>query len=179
MWKEPRLRLDFRCAAGIGAEDALTLVLELPAFVAAADPAALFCGELVDGILRVGFALELVECLAIGLRERDVASRQRIVRTDHLFDIKRCLGTVEARQRRRFLDGRHFRALDEDGNPATPERSCKPASAHVLMSRHADGRAVSFFGDLHVMGKEGVQFYTRQKLVLSRWDNTYKRTMGW
>lgn len=37
----------------------------------------------------------------------------------------------------------------------------------------------SFFGDLHVMGTEGVLFYTRQKLVLSRWDNTYRRTMGW
>lgn len=47
------------------------------------------------------------------------------------------------------LDGRYFQALDEDGNSATPERSCKPATAHVLMSRHADGRMVSFFGDLH------------------------------
>ena len=37
----------------------------------------------------------------------------------------------------------------------------------------------SFYGDLHVMGVEGVQFYTRQKLVLSRWDNTYRRSMGW
>ena len=37
----------------------------------------------------------------------------------------------------------------------------------------------SFYGDLHVMGVEGVQFYTRQKMVLSRWDSTYKRTMGW
>lgn len=37
----------------------------------------------------------------------------------------------------------------------------------------------SFFGDLHVQGTEGVQFYTRQKVVLSRWDNTYKRTQGW
>jgi malonate-semialdehyde dehydrogenase (acetylating)/methylmalonate-semialdehyde dehydrogenase len=37
----------------------------------------------------------------------------------------------------------------------------------------------SFYGDLHVMGVEGVQFYTRQKMVLSRWDSTYKRSMGW
>jgi len=59
--------------------------------------------------------------------------------------------TVLAREEPEWavLDGRHFRALDEDGNPATPERSCKPASAHVLMSRHPDGRTVSFFGDLH------------------------------
>lgn len=27
----------------------------------------------------------------------------------------------------------------------------------------------SFFGDLHVQGKEGIQFYTRQKVTLARW----------
>jgi malonate-semialdehyde dehydrogenase (acetylating)/methylmalonate-semialdehyde dehydrogenase len=27
----------------------------------------------------------------------------------------------------------------------------------------------SFFGDLHIQGKEAVQFYTRQKVVSSRW----------
>lgn len=37
----------------------------------------------------------------------------------------------------------------------------------------------SFFGDLHIQGIEGVMFYTRQKLVLSRWDNTYRRVQGW
>jgi len=37
----------------------------------------------------------------------------------------------------------------------------------------------SFFGDLHVQGVEGVMFYTRQKIVLSRWDNAYRRTQGW
>ena len=37
----------------------------------------------------------------------------------------------------------------------------------------------SFFGDLHVQGTEGVMFYTRQKIVLSRWDNGYRRTQGW
>src|SRR5205823_711070 len=47
------------------------------------------------------------------------------------------------------LDGRYFRALDEEGNPATPERVAKPAEARVLMSLVPDGRAVSFWGDLH------------------------------
>ena len=47
------------------------------------------------------------------------------------------------------LDGRYFRALDEEGNPATPERSAKPSAVRVLMSLRPDGRAVSFFGDLH------------------------------
>jgi malonate-semialdehyde dehydrogenase (acetylating)/methylmalonate-semialdehyde dehydrogenase len=27
----------------------------------------------------------------------------------------------------------------------------------------------SFFGDLHIQGREGVMFYTRQKTTLSRW----------
>jgi len=47
------------------------------------------------------------------------------------------------------LDGRYFRALDEEGRPANPERVAKPAAVRVLMSLLADGRAVSFFGDLH------------------------------
>jgi malonate-semialdehyde dehydrogenase (acetylating)/methylmalonate-semialdehyde dehydrogenase len=37
----------------------------------------------------------------------------------------------------------------------------------------------SFFGDLHVQGTEGLMFYTRQKVVLSRWDASYRRTQGW
>jgi malonate-semialdehyde dehydrogenase (acetylating)/methylmalonate-semialdehyde dehydrogenase len=37
----------------------------------------------------------------------------------------------------------------------------------------------SFFGDLHVQGIEGVMFYTRQKVVLSRWDANYERRLGW
>ncbi|MDP3160596.1 MAG: FAD-dependent oxidoreductase [Reyranella sp.] len=48
-----------------------------------------------------------------------------------------------------FIDGKYFRALDEDGNVATPERVCKPADVRVLMYRHSDGRGMSFFGDLH------------------------------
>jgi malonate-semialdehyde dehydrogenase (acetylating)/methylmalonate-semialdehyde dehydrogenase len=37
----------------------------------------------------------------------------------------------------------------------------------------------SFYGDLHVQGTEGVMFYTRQKLILSRWDQGYQRQFGW
>jgi NADPH-dependent glutamate synthase beta subunit-like oxidoreductase/NAD(P)H-flavin reductase len=48
-----------------------------------------------------------------------------------------------------FIDGKYFRALDERGEPATPERICKPADVRVLMYKHADGRFMSFFGDLH------------------------------
>src|SRR5712691_2322097 len=47
------------------------------------------------------------------------------------------------------LDGRYFRALDEEGQPAVPERVAKPEAVRVLMSLVPDGRAVSFWGDLH------------------------------
>ena len=47
------------------------------------------------------------------------------------------------------IDGRHFRALDEEGSPVTPERVAKPSAVRVLTSLRPDGRAVSFFGDLH------------------------------
>jgi malonate-semialdehyde dehydrogenase (acetylating)/methylmalonate-semialdehyde dehydrogenase len=37
----------------------------------------------------------------------------------------------------------------------------------------------SFYGDLHMQGVEGMLFYTRQKVVLSRWDKHYVRKHGW
>ena len=49
-----------------------------------------------------------------------------------------------------LLDGKYFRACDDDGNPLQPAYALsKPARADVLMTRVADGRFVSFFGDLH------------------------------
>jgi NADPH-dependent glutamate synthase beta subunit-like oxidoreductase/NAD(P)H-flavin reductase len=47
------------------------------------------------------------------------------------------------------LDGRFFRALDEDGLQTPPERIAKPQKSQVLTSFVDDGRAISFFGDLH------------------------------
>ena len=48
------------------------------------------------------------------------------------------------------LDGKYFRAIDENGAPVKPEyASSKPDEARVLLSRISDGRLVSFFGDLH------------------------------
>ncbi|MEZ5786535.1 MAG: FAD-dependent oxidoreductase [Xanthobacteraceae bacterium] len=47
------------------------------------------------------------------------------------------------------LDGKYFTARDDAGENVTPERSVKPAAAQVLTTVHPDGRAVSFFGDLH------------------------------
>lgn len=47
------------------------------------------------------------------------------------------------------LDGKYFRAVDEDGNQVKPERVSKPKEVRVLLSVDEQGRAVSFFGDLH------------------------------
>jgi NADPH-dependent glutamate synthase beta subunit-like oxidoreductase/NAD(P)H-flavin reductase len=47
------------------------------------------------------------------------------------------------------LDGKYFRACSEAGASVTPERSVKPAIPQVLTTVRPDGRAVSFFGDLH------------------------------
>ncbi|MGH7012838.1 MAG: FAD-dependent oxidoreductase [Stellaceae bacterium] len=47
------------------------------------------------------------------------------------------------------LDGRYFQAYDEHGHPAKPEAVAKPEQVRVLMSARPDGRAISFFGDLH------------------------------
>lgn len=59
--------------------------------------------------------------------------------------------TVLAREHPGFaeLDGSYFQAVDASGRPVRPERSTKPQDVHVLMRIEADGRAMSFFGDLH------------------------------
>ncbi len=59
--------------------------------------------------------------------------------------------TVLAREDARIaLDGRYFQAVDEDGHKVTPARGmAKPERNDVLMHRNADGRFISFFGDLH------------------------------
>ena len=48
------------------------------------------------------------------------------------------------------LDGKYFAAVDEAGQAVKPEAAIsKPGVPQVLMSRAADGRFVSYFGDLH------------------------------
>ena len=47
------------------------------------------------------------------------------------------------------IDGRYFQAYDETGNKVKPQRVAKPDQVQVLMSHRPDGRAISFFGDLH------------------------------
>ncbi len=59
--------------------------------------------------------------------------------------------TVLAREDARIrLDGRFFQAIDERGERIALRRGeTKPERARVLMHRAADGRFLSFFGDLH------------------------------
>ncbi|MBN2752298.1 MAG: FAD-dependent oxidoreductase, partial [Rhodospirillaceae bacterium] len=47
------------------------------------------------------------------------------------------------------VNGKHFQALDEDGNPVQPERTSKPDTTHVLIAADKAEMPVSFFGDLH------------------------------
>jgi NADPH-dependent glutamate synthase beta subunit-like oxidoreductase/NAD(P)H-flavin reductase len=48
------------------------------------------------------------------------------------------------------LDGKYFRACDEQGEPVRPAHALsKPDRADVLLHRLPDGRFVSFFGDVH------------------------------
>ncbi|MDE3016506.1 MAG: FAD-dependent oxidoreductase [Pseudomonadota bacterium] len=47
------------------------------------------------------------------------------------------------------LDGKYFRAVDEEGNPVSPGRIAKPTTPQVLMASGGAGCSVSFFGDLH------------------------------
>jgi NADPH-dependent glutamate synthase beta subunit-like oxidoreductase/NAD(P)H-flavin reductase len=59
--------------------------------------------------------------------------------------------TVLAREDRRFqFDGKFFAAVDDNGHPVKPERgAAKPQKPYVLVSIRPDGRAISYFGDLH------------------------------
>jgi len=48
------------------------------------------------------------------------------------------------------LDGRYFQAVDDNGQRVAPDKGlAKPVTAYVLTALERDGRAISFFGDLH------------------------------
>ncbi len=60
--------------------------------------------------------------------------------------------TVFAREEEAALPivHRYFRPCDEQGEPATAERANpKPDRPHVLLQKRADGRFMSYFGDVH------------------------------
>ena len=47
------------------------------------------------------------------------------------------------------VDGQYFQALNDEGQVVKPEKLAKPSEVRVITETRADGRAVSFFGDLH------------------------------
>src|ERR1044072_7095332 len=47
------------------------------------------------------------------------------------------------------VDGQYFQALNDDGAVVKPEKLAKPSEVRVITEMRPDGRAVSFFGDLH------------------------------
>jgi NADPH-dependent glutamate synthase beta subunit-like oxidoreductase/NAD(P)H-flavin reductase len=47
------------------------------------------------------------------------------------------------------LDGKYFKAVDEQGQPVSPERVAKPNEVRVLIHNGDNGMSASFFGDLH------------------------------
>jgi NADPH-dependent glutamate synthase beta subunit-like oxidoreductase/NAD(P)H-flavin reductase len=59
--------------------------------------------------------------------------------------------TVLAREHPGFaeMDGKYFQAINEDGENVSPEWSTKPETPQILREIREDGRAMSFFGDLH------------------------------
>jgi NADPH-dependent glutamate synthase beta subunit-like oxidoreductase/NAD(P)H-flavin reductase len=47
------------------------------------------------------------------------------------------------------VDGQYFQALNDEGAVVKPEKLAKPAEVRVITEMREDGRATSFFGDLH------------------------------
>jgi len=96
--------------------------------------------------------------LSVSVQQRDVAgvwkesARARLPARTILIAAGTHPNTVAAREdpAHFHLDGRYFEALGEDGQRVEPEKGlAKPATAYVLTSVEPDGRAISFFGDLH------------------------------
>ena len=89
---------------------------------------------------------------ASGLRVRDCTSN-----TESTLPARSILvaagtvpNTIVGRELPGFhLDGKYFQAHDESGHPVSPQRCSKPDSTHVVAHLANDGRAVTFFGDLH------------------------------
>jgi len=89
---------------------------------------------------------------ACGLRVRDVVTglESTVAARTVLIAAGTVPNTVLAREAPLLrLDDSHFQAYDESGTPVTPERCGKPAATHVVTHLGTDGRAISFFGDLH------------------------------
>ena len=99
------------------------------------------------------FGPVLSPCAARHMTKRCSHRRQPLRQRDGHLHPRRGRGApVPVRDRRR--PGGHQRA--------------DPGAGRVLQLRRLEG---SLFGDLHMYGPEGVQFYTRAKVVTSRWPD--------
>ena len=88
--------------------------------------------------------------IALQVRNTATGSEARVPARTVLIAAGTVPNTVLSRETTELaLDGSYFQAYDESGRPVSPERCGKPAETHVLAHLAADGRAVSFFGDLH------------------------------
>ncbi|MEO8738718.1 MAG: FAD-dependent oxidoreductase [Casimicrobiaceae bacterium] len=103
-------------------------------------------------------ALGCVQALSVSVQQRDQAgawhesARAALPARTILIAAGTQPNTVAAREdpTHFHLDGRYFQALDEHGQRVAPDKAlAKPTVTYVLTALETDGRAVSFFGDLH------------------------------
>jgi NADPH-dependent glutamate synthase beta subunit-like oxidoreductase/NAD(P)H-flavin reductase len=139
----------FGCARALK----LSAAAEGDAGAATAALASEASGQRGDSIVRAHSASEDARERADGTRPEPGSSAREVVLPARSILVaagtqpNTVLGREEPQHVR--IDGKYFQAFDEDGRKVAPERITKPAAAHVLMSLRADGRAISFFGDLH------------------------------
>jgi malonate-semialdehyde dehydrogenase (acetylating) / methylmalonate-semialdehyde dehydrogenase len=65
---------------------------------------------------------------------------------------------------------REFRSKAEVGNIGINVGVAAPVASFPFT-----GWKDSFFGDLHGQGRDAVQFFTQEKVVVERWPNTWSR----
>ncbi|NDF13116.1 MAG: pyridine nucleotide-disulfide oxidoreductase, partial [Proteobacteria bacterium] len=100
-----------------------------------------------------GHARALRVDAAITLEDGKIETQEKILPAKAIFMAAGTSpNTVIAREDNEHfkMDGKVFAAIDDQGNPVKPEpNTSKPQTPHVLMSVNANGKFVSFFGDLH------------------------------
>ena len=80
-----------------------------------------------------------------------------------------CIFTQSGYYSRRFV-------MDTDGGMVGVNVAIPVPTAYFPFSGNKD----SFFGDMHVLGKDGYRFFTRAKTVTTHWfdENAGKRKVG-
>jgi NAD(P)H-flavin reductase len=93
------------------------------------------------------------EALKVTIENADGSKAEQIIRARTIF---MAAGTnpntvLQREDSEHFeLDGKYFKAIDENGNQVKPEpNSSKPEVVQVLISKSKNEKYVSFFGDMH------------------------------